>query len=82
MKKRKLNIYLAAFSSELSTGDGIERICTALGNPDGTESDAYGWIEEGRTEKEIITLLRKMGYDIPKGITGSDEIKFDCTIQD
>ena len=82
MAKTKKNIYLAAFAREVNNYDGIGAICKALGIKDGTESDAYCWIEEGRTEKEIIQLLRKVGYDIPKEIVGSTEKKFDCTVQE
>lgn len=79
--KTKKNIYLATFSHELVSGD-IEKLCKAIGIKDGYESDAYCWLEEGRTEKEIIDVLRKLGYDIPKDTTGSENIKFDSTIQD
>ena len=34
------------------------------------------------TEREIVTMLRKIGYDIPKDFKGSEDIKFDCTIQE
>ena len=46
------------------------------------ESDAYCWLESGRTEKEIIMLLRSIGYDIPKEVVGSESVKFDSTIQE
>lgn len=82
MKKNKRNLYLAAFAREMITADGIERICTALGKPGGTESDAYCWLEVGRTEKEIVALLRKIGFDIPKEIVGSSRKKFDSTYED
>lgn len=82
MKKNKRNLFLAALAGELITANGVERICTALGNPNGTESDAYCWLEVGRTEKEIVSLLRQMGFDIPKEIVGSSRIKFDSTYED
>ena len=40
----------------------------------GTESDACCCLEEGCTEKELVTLLRKIGYEIPKDTQGSDKI--------
>ncbi len=82
MKKDKRNLYLATLAGELITADGIERICTALGEPDGTESDAYEWLESGRSEKEIVAMLRKMGFDIPKEIVGSSRKKFYGTYED
>lgn len=80
MAKTK-NIYLAALSHEIVSGD-IEKVCKAMGIKDGYESDAYCWLEDGRTEKEIIDVLRKLGYDIPQETVGSENIKFDSTIQD
>ena len=82
MAKTKKNIYLAAFAREVADYEGVDAICKALGIKDGTESDAYCWLEVGRTEKEIIQLLCKVGYDIPKEIVGSIEKKFDSTIQE
>ncbi|MBQ6110550.1 MAG: hypothetical protein IJL05_04165 [Alphaproteobacteria bacterium] len=76
MIRKKKNIYLAAFYHEIETYAGIGRICRALGR-DARESNAYCWIEDGRTEKEIVALLRKIGYDIPKDFKGSADIKFD-----
>ena len=81
MKARK-NIYLAALAREIRTDEGIDQICKAIGIKNGTESDAYCWLEDGRTEKEIIQMLRKIGYDIPKEIVGSEDVTFDSTIQD
>ena len=81
MKARK-NIYLAALASEIRTDEGIDQICKAIGIKNGTESDAYCWLEDGRTEKEIICVLRKIGYDIPKEVVGSEDVTFDSTIQD
>ena len=82
MTKQKKNIYLAALGHEISTGNGIDRICNALRCKYVSESNAYCWLEEGRTEREIVTLLRKIGYDIPEDFKGSDSVKFDCTVQD
>lgn len=79
--KTKKNIYLATLSYELVAGD-IEKVCKAMGIKNGYESDAYCWLEDGRTEKEIIDVLRKLGYDIPQETVGSEKIKFDSTIQD
>ncbi len=81
MKKSKKNIYLAALRNAINNDDELDLIYQAIGCPDGTESDAYCWIEEGRTEHEIITLLRKIGYDIPNEIQGSKDIKFDSMVQ-
>lgn len=82
MIKQKKNIYLAALANAINNDDELDLICQAIGRSDGTESDAYCWLEEGRTEQEIVNLLRKIGYDIPKDFKGSENIKFDCTIQD
>lgn len=82
MIKQKKNIYLATLANAINNDDELDLICKAIGCPDGTESDAYCWLEEGRAEQEIINLLRKIGYDIPKDFKGSTNIKFDCTIQD
>jgi hypothetical protein len=81
MRKSKKNIYLAALGNAINNDDELDLICKAIGNPDGTESDAYCWIEEGRTEHELVTLLRKIGYDIPSEIRGSKDVKFDSTVQ-
>lgn len=82
MRKSKKNIYLAALGNAINNNDELELICQAIGRSDGTESDAYCWIEEGRTEHEIVTLLRKIGYDIPNENQGSKDIKFDSMIQE
>lgn len=82
MRKTTKNIYLAALGYEIATGTGIERICRALRCNYVSESNAYCWIEDGRTEREIVSLLRKIGYDIPKDFRGSEEIKFDSTVQE
>jgi hypothetical protein len=81
MRKSKKNTYLAALGNAINNNDELELICQAIGRSDGTESDAYCWIEEGRTEHEIVTLLRKIGYDIPSEIQGSKDVKFDSTVQ-
>ncbi|MBR4507026.1 MAG: hypothetical protein IKP24_00655 [Alphaproteobacteria bacterium] len=82
MRKPTKNIYLAALGYEITSGDGIDRICKALRCKYVSESNAYCWIEDGRTEREIVTLLRKIGYDIPKDFQGSDDVKFNSTIQE
>lgn len=81
MIKQKKNMYLAALANAINNDDELDLICKTIGCPDGTESDAYCWLEEGRTEHEIVTLLRKIGYDIPNEIQGSKDIKFDSTVQ-
>ena len=78
MSRKKKNIYLSALYHEAQTYAGIGRICCALGC-DARESNVYCWLEKGRTEDEIATLLRKVGYDIPKDFKGSTDIKFDGT---
>ena len=80
MRKTKKNIYLAALVTAIRNDDDLDKICQVVGGS--YESDAYCWLESGRTEREIITLLRKIGYDIPKDIKGSEDIKFDSTIQE
>lgn len=82
MRKPKKNIYLAALAHAISTDSGLDKICWALGCEYVSESNAYCWLEEGRTEKEIVTMLRKIGYDIPEDFQGSEDIKFDCTVQE
>ena len=82
MRKPKKNIYLAALAHAISTDSGLDKICKVLGSKYVTESNAYCWLEDGRTEREIVTMLRKIGYDIPDGFQGSEDIKFDCTIQE
>ncbi len=72
--KRTKNVYVSALLHELMTEDGITNVCKAIGENYVTESNAWCWYEHGRTEKEIIRLLRKIGYDIPKEVTGSKQI--------
>lgn len=72
--KQKANVYVSAFKYECCHEDGIEKICKAIGDDFIVESTARCWLEKGQTEKEIIKLLRKIGYDIPKEIVGSDTI--------
>lgn len=79
MIKKKRNLYLSAFYYEIQTYSGLGRVCRALGCDRVTESNAYCWLEDGRTEREIVSLLRKIGYDIPKDFKGSEDIKFDGT---
>ena len=82
MRKPKKNIYLAALANAINTREGLENICLVLGCEYVSESTAYCWIEDGRTEREIVTMLRKIGYDIPKDFKGSEDIKFDSTVQE
>ena len=79
MKKPKKNIYLAAFARSIMDDDDLAEICKIVGGS--YESDAYCWLEVGRTEREIVTLLRAIGYDIPKDFKGSENLKFDSTVQ-
>lgn len=80
MKTTKKNIYLAALARAIMDDVELDQILHVIGG--NTESDAYCWLEEGRTEKEIVALLRKIGYDIPKDFKGSETVKFDSTIQE
>ena len=80
MKTTKKNIYLAALARAIMDDVELDQILHVIGG--NTESDAYCWLEEGRTEKEIVALLRTIGYDIPEDFIGSENIKFDCTVED
>lgn len=74
------NVYLAALGRAIMDDVELEQILRVIGGK--YESDAYCWLESGRTEREIITLLRNIGYDIPKEVLGSENIKFDSTVQE
>lgn len=74
MAKKKKNLFVAAYYAAINSENGIEKICWALGSEYISESTAYCWIEEEHTEKEIVDMLRKIGYDIPKEFKGSDKI--------
>jgi len=80
MKKTKKNIYLAALGRAITDDVELDQVLRVIGGR--YESDAYCWLEEGRTEREIVTMLRKIGYDIPKDFKGSEDIKFDSTVQE
>ena len=80
MKKNKKNIYLAALGRAIMDDVELDQILRVIGG--NYESDAYCWLEEGRTEREIVTLLRKIGYYIPDDFKGSEDIKFNCTVQE
>ena len=80
MRKPMKNVYLAALRTAIGNDDDLDKICQIIGGQ--YESDAYCWLETGRTEKEIITLLRSIGYDIPKEVVGSETVKFDSTAQE
>ncbi len=72
--KQKKNVYLAALVHAINTDDGIDAMCKAIKEDFVVQSSCWCWLETGRTEKEIIAVLRKMGYDIPKEIVGSDTV--------
>ena len=74
------NVYLAALRTAIGNDDDLDKICQIIGGR--FESDAYCWLESGRTEKEIVDLLRKIGYDIPNDFRGSEKINFDSTLQE
>jgi len=80
MKTTKKNIYLAALARAIMDDVELDQILRVIGG--NYESDAYCWLEEGRTEREIVTLLRKIGYYIPDDFKGSEDIKFNCTVQE
>ena len=80
MRKPMKNVYLAALATAINNDDDLNKILQIVGGK--YESDAYCWLESGRTEREIITLLRNIGYDIPKEVVGSETIKFDSTVQE
>jgi hypothetical protein len=80
MRKLKKNIYLAALGRAIMDDTELDQILQVIGGK--SESDAYCWLEDGRTEKEIVALLRKIGYDIPKDFIGSETVKFDSTVQE
>jgi len=80
MRKPTKNVYLAALAAAINNDDDLDKILQIVGGS--YESDAYCWLESGRTEREIVTLLRKIGYDIPKDFQGSDDVKFNSTIQE
>ena len=79
MRKPMKNVYLAALATAIRNDDDLDKICQIVGGS--YESDAYCWLESGRTEREIVALLRNIGYDIPKDFKGDENIKFDSTIQ-
>ena len=70
----KKNIFVHAFCQELRTGLGVNKITHAIEKLYGYQQSPFNWFEDGRTEKELVTLLRKIGYEIPKDTKGSDKI--------
>ena len=80
MRKPRKNVYLAALATAINNDDDLDKILQIVGGS--YESDAYCWLETGRTEREIVTLLRSIGYDIPVEFKGSETIKFDSTVQE
>ena len=71
---------MAALGRAIMDDTELDQILRVIGGS--YESDAFCWLEVGRTEKEIVELLRKIGYDIPKDFKGSEDIKFDSTVQE
>jgi len=80
MRKPMKNVYLAALRTAIGNDDDLDKICQIIGGQ--YESDAYCWLESGRTEKEIVDLLRSIGYDIPADFKGNENIKFESTVQE
>lgn len=80
MRKPMKNVYLAALRTAIGNDDDLDKICQIIGGQ--YESDAYCWLESGRTEKEIVDLLRSIGYDIPADFKGAENIKFESTVQE
>ena len=68
------NLYVAALDSELHNCESIGKICDLFG---GVEQ-GLKWIRQEHTEKEIIDVLRKLGFEIAPDITGSTKRKFLC----
>ena len=71
---------MAALGHAIMNDTDLEQILQVIGGD--YESHAFCWLEVGRTEYEIVELLRKIGYDIPKDFIGSKKIKFTSTIQE
>ncbi len=73
---KKKNPYVSALLYEINTESGTAKMLNVLRIKPllFTTSHCWNWIEHGRTEKEIINMLRKLGYDIPKEIVGSDTV--------
>ena len=74
-KQNKRNVYYELLKHEIYCSDNaIETICKEIGDSFVVESTALCWLEQGQTEKTIIKTLRKLGFDIPKEIGGSDQV--------
>ena len=58
----------------MRTNSGVEKMLKILNKEYLFFTESHCWLEDGRTEKEIITMLCKMGYDIPKDFVGSDAV--------
>jgi len=74
MAHNKKNIYYELLLKEIFCGNGIEVICKEIGENYVTESNALCWLEQGQTEKTIISMLRKLDYNIPKDVIGSNQV--------
>ena len=79
MRKPMKNVYLAALATAINNDDDLDKILQIIGG--NYESDAYCWLESDRTEREIVDLLRSIWYDIPVDFKGTENIKFDSTVQ-
>ena len=66
------NVYAAALDSELHHSSSLGAFCDVFGGPE----PAFKWLQTKHTEKEIIEILRKLGYEIKE--SGSEDNKYLC----
>jgi hypothetical protein len=70
------NLYAAAMDSVLHNNDTLGQFCKLFGNPE----QAFNWLHQEHTEQEIITILRRLEFDIAPTIVGSKTKKFICKV--
>lgn len=73
-KMKTKSVYAAALDSELHHCESINNFCKLFG---GVEP-AFQWMGQEHTEQEIIAVLRKLGYEIPTTVVGSQRNKYRC----